>query len=215
MAGRKCDMTVIYAVSFGVDGEGDLAKGKLSEAAHAGLEVGARAARLWQRTFGSFEDGTPFFVLAIEFVDRLAMANYSAKTHVTSAFDRVHSRVVASELPLERGPKEERGSVLEVELTRPVPGRWRDALQASQNGADFHHLAGAVDCRLWHLDIGGIHSRHLVFCAQYADLHSWSTGREDAIRHPDTRSKAALMLSSDPPLLELRSDVFCEVHSWS
>jgi hypothetical protein len=203
-------MRVIYAVAFAMDGEEQQLRWKVSEAAHAALEGGAQAPRLWRRTYGSFYH-VPNFVFVIEFEDRAAMADCTSRMDPVGGLGHVYSRVVASELPLPPGRGELTGSVVEVELTRPVPGRWRDAMQASQNAAAFHLLAGAVECRLWHVDIGGPHSRHLVFCAQYADLHSWAAGRDDAIRHPDTRAKAALMLSGDPPHLELRSDLFSAV----
>jgi hypothetical protein len=165
---------------------------------------------LWRRTYGSFRDD-PDFAFVTEFVDRRAVVNYTLRIGPLETLRHVRARVFASELPLQRGPSEARGSVLEVELTRPAPGRWRDALHAGQNGADFHLLAGAADWRLWHLDIAGTHSRHLVFCAQYSDLQTRGAGREEAMRHPDTRAKAGLMQSGDPPHLGLRSDVFSEI----
>jgi hypothetical protein len=201
-------VTIAYAVSFTANPADDHVAIARAAASRA-RDCGAERARLWQRVFGSFGAGD--FLFVTEFTGRPAMADYVACAPRATLRGRIHFGVVASELLLERGASDARGSVLELELIRPLPGRWRDTMQAAQNSADFHLAAGAVDCRLLHLDIAGAYTRHIVVSVQYPNLHSWGARRDEAVRRPEVRAAARLIQSADTPVVHVTADVFNEV----
>jgi hypothetical protein len=100
---------------------------------------------------------------------------------------------VTTEIPLPGKHKTGRGSVVEVHITKPVPGRFEAAIQEADTVATLLEKAGAVNVQ--------------AFQMMYAGVQSGSIGM--AIEWPSVsaQAKAATIWSTDPAAIELSTAV--------
>ncbi|MET0144135.1 MAG: hypothetical protein ABW328_05030 [Ilumatobacteraceae bacterium] len=168
---------------------------------------GATQARLLHKVFGDFGSGAR--LLICEFTSRSDLVRYAERPLGLVA--SIRHVIVASQLPIEGGESEIRGSVLELDIAQVNPGRWRDAMSAAQNGLIFFLAAGALNCRLWHLDIAGSYSRTIAWLVEYEDLAAWGERRDAAVRDPKVLEGAKLMHDVSPPAERISTDVFREI----
>ena len=100
---------------------------------------------------------------------------------------------LTTEIPLPGKHKTGRGAVVEVHITKPVPGRFEAAIQEADTVASLLEKAGAVNIQ--------------AFQMMYAGMQSGSLGI--AIEWPSVgaQAKAATIWSTDPRAIELSTAV--------
>jgi hypothetical protein len=118
---------------------------------------------------------------------------------------------LASELPLGRTPRAGRGSVVEIHVTRPTPGRMEEVVALATRVCDFVEANGASNARTFQLGYAGSGTGMLMSSWEYETVRAW-TGAADAWNSdPEGQEIAASSLVADPSSTLVFSGVYSEI----
>jgi hypothetical protein len=203
-------------------GRYDDAVGLIAEGAKLATRHGARNIRLTQAATAG--PGTGVLVLTCEFENLAAygaylddtLADVEAQTHnhrirEAEAPFVYESTAVLTEVDLGRETaKGGRGRVLDARFGRPLPGRWSDALDITQQAFDLAERHGAVGCRLFELDHAGERSGLLCAVVEYNSMKEFGMAG-DAWLADDAGRSLTERMRSDRPFEAVSSGLYTEV----
>jgi len=183
---------------------------------------GARDCRLSVATTAGEASGT--FVFTMEFdsnEDYGAFAEKTAGDHelaaLTERLDHEDSPVLieahslAAEIPLGRPVKAGRGSVIQAYLTRPLPGRFGDALDLARQAFDFVEANGAVHARLFTMLIAGSMTEALVASWELEGMQALGRVGDAYLSDPAGQAIMQVMSGPDCPSTTISSGIYTEI----
>jgi hypothetical protein len=118
------------------------------------------------------------------------------------------SRSVASEIPLGRSGPTGRGSVVEVYLSRMIPGRLDATIELSHAAFDFLEASGATNCRLMQLQNAGSLSEALVSTWEFENLRAYGRAGDAMMSDPKGQAVMEILTSATNPISIVTSGVY-------
>jgi hypothetical protein len=117
--------------------------------------------------------------------------------------------VVGSEIPL--GASTGQGSVIQVTISKPLPGRMQDAIDLSVKvGAAFTEL-GALGSRLLWMGAAGSQSNTLVLTAEYASTKALGKAADDFLANADGQAIIETAFGPTSPVTVLAQEIYQEI----
>ena len=198
-------MTVLHSVV------GRVQPGRYDEFLSQSLEVsklyerhGAENIRLMQAvsageatnswTFSSeFENAEAYGAFTEELTADLEMQNFLTRMRAANSPVTVEQISLASEVPLERKGKQGRGDVVEVHVSRIIPGRFEEAIKLTTTACNFAERKGARHGRLFQLSYAGLGSGLFMVSWEYANLRAAGKAMDGWNTDPKGQAIAARM----------------------
>jgi len=123
----------------------------------------------------------------------------------------VEQLTLASEIPLGRTSKPGRGSVVEIHVTRPTPGRIEDVMSVSRRVCEFVEAHGAVNARTFQLGYAGIGSGMLMSSWEFATVGAWAKASDAWTGDPEGQDISMSILEANPSSTLVFSGVYTEI----
>jgi hypothetical protein len=118
------------------------------------------------------------------------------------------SRSVAIEIPLGRSGPTGRGSVVEVYLSRMIPGRLDATIELSNAAFDFLEANGATNCRLMQLQNAGSLSEALVSTWEFESMRAYGRAGDAMMTDPKGQTVMDILTSATNPISIVTSAVY-------
>jgi hypothetical protein len=121
------------------------------------------------------------------------------------------SQQLCMEIPLDRRGRPGRGSIVEVYLSRTLPGRFDANLDLAQRFFDFIEEQGAVNARLIRLVHAGAQSELTVACWEFENLRAYGAAADAMYRSEDGQAFMREVSQEDPPSVVVSSALYTEI----
>jgi hypothetical protein len=121
------------------------------------------------------------------------------------------SMSVGNEIPLERGGPTERGSVVEVYISRTVPGRFEAALELAVAVFDFVEGHEATNCRLMQLTNAGMLTDCMIASWELRSMKDVGRLGDAYGTEPEGQSIFGTLVAADGPITPVSSGIYREV----
>src|SRR5262249_1338853 len=118
------------------------------------------------------------------------------------------SRSIAIEIPLGRSGSTDRGSIVEVYLSRMIPGRLEAVLELSNAAFDFLEGNGATNCRLMQLQNAGSLSEALVATWEFDSMRTYGRAGDAMMTDPKGQGVMEMLTSATNPITVVTSSVY-------
>jgi len=118
------------------------------------------------------------------------------------------SRSVAIEIPLGRSGPTNRGSVVEVYLSRMIPGRLDAVLELTTAAFDFLESQGATNCRLMQLQNAGSLSEALVATWEFENMRAYGRAGDAFMTDAQGQAVMEMLSSSTNPITVVTTGVY-------
>jgi hypothetical protein len=118
------------------------------------------------------------------------------------------SRSIASEIPLGRSGSTARGGVVEVYVSRMIPGRLDGVLELTNTAFDFLENNGATNCRLLQLQNAGSLNEALVATWEFENLRAYGRAGDAYMGDPKGQALMELLTSATTPITSISSGVY-------
>jgi hypothetical protein len=118
------------------------------------------------------------------------------------------SRSVAIEIPLGRSGSRDRGSVVEVYLSRMIPGRLDSVMELTTAAFDFLEANGATSCRLLQLQNAGSLSEALVATWEFENMRAYGRAADAFMNDPKGQAVTEMLTSATNPINVVTSSVY-------
>jgi hypothetical protein len=116
---------------------------------------------------------------------------------------------IGQEIPIE-GPKEH-GPVVQVSITRPLPGRAPEAINLGSRGAQVLGRHGARGCRLLWISSGGLQSGAFVFVTEFASTAAMGKAGDALMSDPEGLAFLTEVGGAGSPATMLSTDIYYEI----
>jgi hypothetical protein len=143
--------------------------------------------------------------------DLLADDEYTSwlgRASAESAPSILLSRSIASEIPLGRSGPTDRGGVVEVYLSRMIPGRFDGVLELTGVAFDFLEANGATNCRLVQLQNAGTLNEALCATWEFENLRAYGRAGDAYMGDPKGQALLEMMTSATTPISMISSAVY-------
>jgi hypothetical protein len=130
----------------------------------------------------------------------------SAETPVT-----IVGQVLTSQIPLDRAGNTDRGSYVEVHISRATPGRFEEVLDLGRRVADFVEERGATNANLSTTFLAGTSSGQLVFSYELPSLRSFGRLVDAWTTDPEGIALSMSIYEADPASVEIFSGLYAVV----
>ncbi len=118
------------------------------------------------------------------------------------------SRSIAAEFPLGRSGSRARGSVVEVYISRMIPGRLDGVLELTSAAFDFLEANGATNCRLLQLQNAGSRTEAIIATWEFENMRAYGRAGDAFMNEAQGQSVAEMMMSATTPIQNLSSAVY-------
>jgi hypothetical protein len=150
------------------------------------------------------------------FVDELyrdaEMQSYMNRLNGADSPLVIESRSLAAEISLEHTRKPTHGSVIEVYIARPLPGRFDACCDLACRAFMFLDGHGATNCRLTQLRSAGARTGSLVATWEFENMRI--RGMADDLWWTDTEARAVMeeLAGTAAPMTPVSSGIYRDVH---
>lgn len=216
-------MTVIYStVSRGRPGRRHDAVAAAAVGKKLVEREGAKDCRLSMATTAGEASGT--FVFTMQFDSNESYGAFADETAgdpelmaLTDRLDHEDSPVLIEahslgvEIPLDRPLKAGRGSIIQAYLSRPLPGRFEDALDLASRAFDFVEANGAVNARLFTLLSAGSMTNALVASWELESMQALGRVGDAYVSDPAGQALMQAMVGSECPVATIANNIYAEI----
>lgn len=123
----------------------------------------------------------------------------------------VLSMSVGNEIPLGRNGPSAHGAVVEVYISRALPGRFEGALELASGVFDFIEAHGGSRCRLMQLNSAGSMTECLVASWELENMRAVGRIGDAFGTEPDGQRIAATLTAGDGPITTISSGIYVGV----
>jgi hypothetical protein len=116
---------------------------------------------------------------------------------------------LGQEIPIE-GPKGH-GPVVQVSISKPLPGRAQEAISLGSRGAEVLGRHGARGCRLLWISSGGIQSGAFVFVTEFASTSAMGKTGDALMSDPEGLAFLTEVGSASAPATMMSQDIYYEM----
>jgi len=116
---------------------------------------------------------------------------------------------LGQEIPIE-GPKEH-GPVVQVSISKPLPGRAPEAISLASRGAQLLGRQGARGCRLLWISSGGMQSGAFVFVSEFASTTAMGKTGDALMSDPEGLAFLTEVGSAGSPATMMSQDIYYEL----
>jgi hypothetical protein len=116
-----------------------------------------------------------------------------------------------SQVDLDRSGSADRGSYVEVHVSRLMPGRMEAVLEATRRAADYVEARGATNAQLWTMFVAGTASNQLAFTFELPSLRAWGALTDSWTTDPEGLALYTAFLGPDPSDVEIFSGLYVVV----
>jgi hypothetical protein len=124
----------------------------------------------------------------------------------------IESRSLTADVPLDRQGPTPHGGVIEVYLSRLVPGRFEACRRLAADLFDFLEAHGASNCRLGQLSHAGVSTRALVASWEFQTMKERGAATDAVGTNPAGQRIMELITGSDSPVVPSWSGLYRDVH---
>lgn len=169
-------------------------------------------------------ESTGLNVYSVEFEDIEDYADYAEAAGQDQEMQSLYTRALsadspviieqqslASEIPLGRMPRPGRGSVVEVHVTRPTPGRLEETLAMARRVCDFVEANGATNARVFQLGYAGIGSGLFLSNWEFETVRAWSRCSRAFADDPEGQAIGATVTDANPATTLVFSGLYNEI----
>jgi hypothetical protein len=122
------------------------------------------------------------------------------------------SRMLQTEVPLDRSGPAQHGAVVTAYIGRPEPGRFGDCCELARQVFSFVEARGASNCRLFQLDSAGARTGELMARWEFENMRAYGGTLDAWGTDPDGQSLAARLHGPDAPLTMTWSGLYRDLH---
>jgi hypothetical protein len=151
-------------------------------------------------TWGEFYDR---MIADDELVSILAQADGEASPYGSQGI------VVGTEIPL--GAPTGQGSVVQVTISKPLPGRMKDAIDLSVKVAAQFTKLGAVGSRLLWMGVAGLQTNTIVLTAEYTSMKALGKAADDFLVSTEGQGIIESAFGPTSPVVLLSQEVYQEI----
>jgi hypothetical protein len=134
-----------------------------------------------------------------------------SRSQVADAPSVVEQMSLAFEVPLGRSPQPGRGSLIELHVSRPTPGRLEETLAISRRLCDFVEANGAKNARLFQIAYGGLGSGLYLASWEFKGVGDWVRLSKTWQTDPEGLAIAASSSGPDPHSTLVFSGLYTEI----
>jgi hypothetical protein len=116
---------------------------------------------------------------------------------------------IGQEIPIQ-GPKEH-GPVVQVSISRPLPGRAQDAINLGSRAAQVLGRNGARGCRLIWISSGGLQSGAFVFVTEFANTAAMGKAGDALMSDPEGIAFLNEVGGAGSPATMVTSDIYYDI----
>ncbi|HZU80282.1 MAG TPA: hypothetical protein VE991_10245 [Acidimicrobiales bacterium] len=203
--GRLEDMLSMTLESLKVHERLDVRTGRLMTAAVAGEASGVFAFST------EFTDVEAYATFADEAARDHEMQTLFARAQAADSPVVLEQQSLATEIPLGRTPRTGRGTVLEIHVTRPTPGRFDETLAMAGRVAELVERHGARNARVFQLGYAGICSGMLMSSWECDSVRAWAKVSAAWQTDPEGQAIAATLTAASPTSTLVFSGLYNEV----
>lgn len=184
--------------------------------------LGVTSGRLMTATLAGESSGLS--VYSAEFDDIEAYAEYGEAAGQDQEMQALYARAtsadspvvieqqsLANEIPLGRTPRPGRGSVVEIHVSRPTPGRLETALAMARRVCDFVEANGATNARVFQLGYAGAGSGLTMSSWEFESVRAWGRFSRAWQDDPEGQAIAASVTDANPATTLVFSGLYNEV----
>jgi hypothetical protein len=155
-----------------------------------------------------FETGEQLGATIDALVADTEYSSWLGRASAESAPATMLSRSVAIEIPLGRTGATGRGSIVEVYLSRMIPGRLDATIELTNGVFDFLEANGATNCRLMQLQNAGSLSEVLVATWEFENMRAYGKAGDVMMTDPKGQSVMEILTSATNPITVVTSAVY-------
>ena len=116
---------------------------------------------------------------------------------------------IGQEIPIE-GPKEH-GPVVQVSISKPLPGRAQEAINLGSRGAEVLGRHGARGCRLLWISSGGLQSGAFVFVTEFESTGAMGKTGDALMSNPEGVAFLTETGGAGSPATMISQDIYYEI----
>jgi hypothetical protein len=116
---------------------------------------------------------------------------------------------IGQEIPIE-GPKEH-GPVVQVSISKPLPGRAQEAISLGSRGAQVLGRHGARGCRLLWISSGGLQSGAFVFVTEFANTGAMGKTGDALMSDPEGLAFLTEVGGAGSPATMISQDIYYDI----
>jgi len=124
----------------------------------------------------------------------------------------IESRSLATEIPLDRSGPSTHGSVIEVYVSRLVPGRFEACRNLVVGAFDFLERYGATNCRWLQLSHAGVLSEGLLATWEFENMQTRGTATDALWTDPAGQSMMEVLMGPESPATTISSGIYRDLH---
>jgi hypothetical protein len=155
-----------------------------------------------------FETGEQLGATIDALVADTEYSSWLGRASAESAPATMLSRSVGIEIPLGRTGATGRGSIVEVYLSRMIPGRLDATIELTNGVFDFLEANGATNCRLMQLQNAGSLSEVLVATWEFENMRAYGKAGDVMMTDPKGQSVMEILTSATNPITVVTSAVY-------
>lgn len=159
-----------------------------------------------------FENAAAYGAFVDELYRDAEMDSFLARINGADSPLVIESRSLATEIPLDRSGPATHGSVVEVYLSRLVPGRFEACRNLAVGAFDFLERYGATNCRWLQLSHAGGLSDALLATWEFENMQTRGTAADALWADPAGRSITETMMGPDSPVTTISSGLYRDLH---
>jgi hypothetical protein len=159
-----------------------------------------------------FENAADYGAFVDELYRDAEMDSFLARIGAEDSPLVIDSRSLATEIPLGWAGTRTHGSVIEVYLSRLVPGRFEACRDLALRAFDFLGRHGATNCRWLQLNAAGALNDAMVATWEFENMQAWGTATDAFWTDPAGQPIMEVLMGPDSPVSSISSGIYRDLH---